>query len=176
MLVSSLVTLRQPLEKDIELLMSMRNNVDLQAMLMALPKANNIQRVQEWLSRHLNDRQTIFFIIAEKITDRICGYIQLVNIDFIHRFGELGICLSPLEQGKGYGKDAMQVFEKYLCNTFNLRKIMLKVLASNKTAICFYQKLGYLEVGIYREHFYHGSLFHDVILMEKLLSSQHHKS
>jgi len=169
MLKGTLVTLRQPLEEDLDLLTSIRNNVELQTMLMTLPRANTSQRVKNWLTNHLNNPQTIFFIIAENLTNQSCGYIQLVNMDFIHGFGELGICLDTSKQGKGYGKDAIKVLERYIQDTFNLRKIILKVILDNLSAISLYENLGYSKVGIYKKHFYNQGKFSDVMLMEKIL-------
>lgn len=169
MLNGDLICLREPWESDISLLVSIRNNIDLQIKLMTFPKANTIQRVKDWLTNHLDNPQTVFFIVATKTDNNPCGYIQLVNMDFINSFGELGICLVQSSQGKGYGKDAIQVLEKYVEEIFNIRKIILKVLADNLNAISLYERLGYSKVGCYQKHFYNQGNFSDIVLMEKFL-------
>lgn len=166
---SSLIKLRQPEDSDLDLLVSMRNNLNLQAMLMSLPRASNTQRVRDWLNNHLSNPQSVFFIIAEINTNIPCGYIQVTNINFIHRNGELGICIDPSFQGKGYGKQAIYLLEKYIQEVFDLYKLMLKVLENNLTAIHLYEALGYQKIGVYKEHFYHQGYRHNTVAMEKLL-------
>ena len=166
---ASLIKLRQPEDSDLDLLVAMRNNLELQAMLMSLPRASNIQRVRDWLNHHLNNHQSVFFIIAEITTNLPCGYIQITNIDFVHRHGDLGICIDPSCQGKGYGKQAIITIERYLQEIFNLRKLTLKVLEENHVAIHLYKTLAYQNVGIYKEHFYNKGLWHNTVVMEKIL-------
>jgi diamine N-acetyltransferase len=166
---SSLIKLRQPEDSDLDLLVSMRNDLDLQAMLMSLPRASNTQRVRDWLNNHLGNPHSVFFIIAEITTNSPCGYIQITNIDFVHRHGELGICIDSSFQSKGYGKQAIITIEEYLREVFNLRKITLKVLERNHAAIRLYEILAYQKVGINKEHFYHKRAWHNMVIMEKLL-------
>jgi diamine N-acetyltransferase len=166
---SSLIRLRQPEDSDLDLLVSMRNNLDLQAMLMSLPRASNTQRVRDWLNYHLNNPQSIFFIIAEITTNLPCGYIQITNIDFVHRHGELGICIDTFFQGKGYGKQAVSLIEKYIQEVFDLRKLTLKVLEKNYSAVRLYKILNYQKIGVHKEHFYHKRTWHNTVIMEKLL-------
>ena len=166
---SSLIKLRQPEDSDLELLVSMRNNLSLQAMLMSLPRASNTQRVRDWLNNHLSNPQSVFFIIAETNTNLPCGYIQVTNIDFVHRHGELGICIDPFYQGKGYGKQAITLLEKYIQEVFNLRKLTLKVLEKNFAAVHLYEIFAYQKIGVHKEHFYHQGSWNNTVLMEKLL-------
>lgn len=169
MLTGSLVVLRQPLPGDIDLLIRLRNDVRLQAALMSIARPSTPRRVEAWLGKRLDDEQGVFFIIAVEETGQACGFIQLVNINFIAGTGTLGICLDESVHGKGHAGDAMRLLEEYAKDAFNLRKITLEVLASNLRAINFYKKLGYTGVGVRREHFYHSGTYHDVALMEKFI-------
>jgi diamine N-acetyltransferase len=165
----SLIKLRQPEDSDLDFLVSMRNNLDLQAMLMSLPRASNTQKVRDWLNNHLSNSQSVFFMIAEIATNSPSGYIQITNIDFVHRHGELGICIDPSFQGKGYGKQSIFLIEKYIQEVFDLRKLTLKVLEKNHAAVHLYEVLAYQKIGIHKEHFYHKGSWHNTLVMEKLL-------
>ena len=103
------------------------------------------------------------------ISNHPIGYIELTNIDFVDRRGDLGICIDKHQHGKGYAKDAVFLLENYAKNLFNIRKIILQVLNSNSRAISFYKKVGYRNIGVFDDHFYMDDQFHDVLLMEKKL-------
>ncbi len=163
--------LRAPTAMDLPLLTEMRNNHTLQTRLMAVPRANPAERVQEWLRRMLDDPGNVFFIIAERDENRAVGHIQLTQLDTLHGHAELGIAIDEGFQGRGHGHAALQHLERYARKVFNLRKIHLKVLASNTAAIRMYEKRGFRNVGVLRGHFYHDGAFHDVTIMEKPLEA-----
>jgi RimJ/RimL family protein N-acetyltransferase len=160
--------LRAPEPADIEMLTALRNDLDVQTLLMATPKPNTEQRTRDWLYRRLDDPQGVFFIISDQLSNCGVGFVQVTHIELLHRRGELGLCITPAAQGKGHATAALSLLESYLQNVFNLRKLTLNVLASNEKAVSFYRKLNYLTVGILRQHFYQKQTFHDVLVMEKL--------
>lgn len=161
--------LRPWVEQDVPLLERLRNDVELQAMLMTQPRPNSEQRVLEWLATKTEADDGLFFIISDSKTGNAVGYLQVVNINQQNGTCEMGICLSPEAQGKGYGASAMHALEEYLRTTFNLRKLSLFVLVDNTGAIAFYVKAGFSEAGRLREHFYHDGKYKDVFIMEKFL-------
>jgi diamine N-acetyltransferase len=169
MLTGPTARLRSPREDDKNFLVSLRNDVLLQMLLMALPRANSLTRVDEWLARLTNDPASLFFVVADKETDRAVGYIQLTKMDFVHGHGELGICLAEENRGRGYAADALALLERHARNVFNIRKFVLYSLTSNKRAIGLYKKTGYQTVGTLKEHFYQDGAFRDVLIMEKHL-------
>ncbi|MBC8123825.1 MAG: GNAT family N-acetyltransferase [Gemmatimonadaceae bacterium] len=150
------------------MLTALRNDIDLQALLLAVPKPNTEQRTRDWLNRRLDDPQGVFFIICDRSSNRGVGFIQVVHIELLHRRGELGLCIEPSEQGKGYATAALGLIERYLQDVFDLRKLTLNVLASNENAIGFYRGINYSTVGTLKQHFYYKQTFHDVLVMEKL--------
>jgi diamine N-acetyltransferase len=137
--------------------------------LMTLPRGSSSQRVDEWLAKWSTDSNSLFLIIADKEQDRAVGYVQLKDMDFVHGHGELGICLEEPAQGRGYAAEALRLLEEHARCIFNIRKIVLRVLASHGRAIRFYEKMGYTAVGTLKEHFYQKRAYHDVLIMEKLL-------
>ena len=51
----------------------------------------------------------------------------------------------------------------------NLRNIELEVIAENKTAIALYHKMGFSDVGIYRNYWFANNVYSDAIVMQKCL-------
>ncbi len=169
MLKTNRTLLRSPLPEDKELLVKLRNDIDLQVLLMSRPKANNYSKIESWLNQKLSDEHTVFFIVADADGSFPVGYIQLVKMDFLNKRCELGICIDIQYHGKGYATDAFKLLEIYAKKVFNMNKIVVSVLTKNKRAISFYEKMLYQNVGILKEDFYFDSEFHDVLIMEKMI-------
>src|SRR6516162_1451743 len=94
MLTGSKARLRAPREDDKNLLVGLRTDTGLQMSLLTLPRPNPTSRVDEWIARLTNDPASLFFVVADRATDKAVGYIQLTKMDFVHGHGELGICLA----------------------------------------------------------------------------------
>jgi len=170
MIVSEKVILRAWCSEDINSIKNIRNDTHLQGMLMSQPKPSSYDRVTDWLRTKSENTDEIFFIIADRQSDQAIGYLQIVNIKHLHGTAELGICISPDMQSKGYGKSAILGIEDYLQNIFNIRKLVLFVLKDNTDAFSFYIRLGFLEAGLLKKHFYLNKEYKDVIIMDKLLT------
>ena len=169
MITGTLLSLRAPVEADLPAIAALRNDMALQASVMGTPHPNTPAMARDWMASRLADPRTIFFVVAEAGTDQACGYVMIAHVDPLHGHGELGICLGPAHQGKGYGREALRLVEGYGRDVFGLRKVLLRVLASNAPARALYEKVGYDTVGIHRSHFYFEGRHHDVVVMEKLL-------
>lgn len=165
------ILLRAPLgdDQDLKFLYTLRNDIEQQSMLLTRPRANSSSKVLAWLEKCLQDEHSVFFVIAEKQSDKVCGFIQLTNIDFVNRSGCLGICIADKHRGKGFASEALQLLEDYVRNVFNMRKITLEVLSENERAISFYLKSNYERTGVWKEHVYQNGEFHSIVLMEKFL-------
>lgn len=169
MIVGNSIILRAWSEHDLPALQALRNDFPLQQQLMTRPKANSIEQVKEWLANKTKPADSLFFIIACKQSDQVCGYVQVVGIDDVTSSGKLGICMVPGDQGKGYGTEAITLLEGYLRTVWRLRKLVLEVLADNERALHLYVKLGFLEVGRLRQHFFINNDYCDTVIMEKFL-------
>lgn len=161
------VTLRAPHTEDIPYLARLRNDLTLQKQLMVVPRPNSNERVQDWVARRMNDEHGVFFVVAAGATALPCGFIQLTDIDFLHRRANLGVCIGPEAQGRGYGGEALELTEAYAAAILSLRKIVIHVLSHNTAAVVVYERAGYSRVGVHQEHFFQDGRFCDVLVMEK---------
>lgn len=165
------IELRAWREKDIDALGRLRNDLRLQQMLLTRPRPNSAARVRDWVTEKSGRDDAVFFVIAARSNDHVLGYVQVVDMNAMNGTGELGICIGPDVQGRGYGAAAMTLLEDYLKRTFGMRKLVLRVSADNEGAISFYMKLGFDEVGCMKRHFLKEDEYLDVLIMEKFLSS-----
>ena len=53
--------------------------------------------------------------------------------------------------------------------SMNLRNIDLEVVADNQAAIALYRKMGFSDVGIYKNYWFANNVYRDAIVMQKCL-------
>ena len=51
----------------------------------------------------------------------------------------------------------------------NLHNIDLEVVADNKAAIALYHKMGFSDIGVYKNYWFANNVYKDAILMQKCL-------
>ena len=87
-----------------------------------------------------------------------------MDINFINRNAMLGIVIGEQSyQGKGLGKEIMELGLTYAFDYLQLNKIYLDVLESNNKAVSLYKKLGFIEEGLFRNHYWFNNEFHNVM-------------
>jgi RimJ/RimL family protein N-acetyltransferase len=161
--------LRDWQERDLPALQVLRNDVALQAQLLARVKGSDAAQVRAWLQRRSNDTDSLLWVIADGSSDAACGFIQFTGLDPIDRAADLGICLSPATQGRGWGGQAISLAMPHLVATRQMRKLNLRVRADNERAIRCYRRLGFQQCGHLRKHVFVGGEWQDVLLMETFL-------
>jgi diamine N-acetyltransferase len=160
------IVLRTWREADVELLTALRNDRDLQALLLARVRGSDEAQVRQWLRDRTSGADSLFFIIAESPADRCIGYVQLAAIDWVDRVGDLGICVAPGHQRRGAGTRALTLAMDALRRTWGIRKINLRVRSDNLRAIRCYERLGFAHCGLQRRHVNLDGAWLDVVLME----------
>lgn len=170
MITGKNVRLRSWKEDDLTLLRSMRNDVSLQAQLLARPRGSDESQVREWLKGFSGTSDSFIFILADPADDTALGFLQFKNTDFVSRNTELGICLASSAQGRGIGGEVLALASAYMRDTWGLGKIWLKVRGDNTAAIKCYENAGFKRCGKLSNHVFISGAWHDVVLMELFLS------
>jgi RimJ/RimL family protein N-acetyltransferase len=165
------VRLRSWREADLPVMMDVRNNVALQAQLLARVRGSGPEQVREWLKSRATAPDSLLFIIATRSDDAAIGFLQVVEIDAVDRRGDLGICLLPGSQGRGVGTEAVGLLLPYLGSVWNLRKLSLKVRADNVGAIRCYAKAGFAECGRFHAHVFADGKWLDLVMMERFIDA-----
>ena len=169
MIEGASIRLRAWQERDLYLLQTLRNDVVLQAQLLAHARGSDVEQVRTWLHRRSNGADCLFFVVANQGDDAALGFIQFLGVDSTDRRADLGICLARDAQGRGTGTEAITLALPHLVQTFGTRKVNLQVRADLERAIRCYERMGFQRCGLYRKHFGSGDEWHDVLLMELLL-------
>jgi RimJ/RimL family protein N-acetyltransferase len=104
-------------------------------------------------------------------SDELVGFVQLNEIDWPSRTASFGILIGDeTRRGKGYGRRTLALVTAYAKDQLGLRKLTLKVVATNEDATALYRSSGWVEEGRQREQFYVGGVFEDVVLMGRFLT------
>lgn len=164
------IQLRPWQESDIPDLMRLRNDVALQAKLLARARGSDVQQVRKWLQERSTGIDRAFFVIAGLVDGAPLGYLQFAGMDPIDRNAELGICLAPEAQGQGIGGAALKLAIACLRETLAMRKLSLRVQADNAPAIRCYLGAGFTQCGMLRDHVFIEGAWRDVLLMELFLA------
>jgi diamine N-acetyltransferase len=163
------IRLRAWRDQDVPVMRVLRNDVALQAQLLARARGSDDSQVRRWLEERSTGDESLLYIIADRENDAALGYLQLTGIDPIDRRAELGICLAPQAQGRHVGRDSLLLLLPHVQETRNLRKVSLRVRADNLSAIRCYQNVGFKQCGLLREHVHIDGAWQDLVLMEIFL-------
>jgi len=130
---------------------------------------------QEELWFHVGkDASRVFFAIRKLGTQPIIGYVQILNIDPVHRSASIGLRIGDeAERNKGYGRDALALAVAFCWNHLNLSRISLTVFATNERAIRLYSSFGFEREGLLKRAVFIAGSWTDVIVMSLLHPSRH---
>jgi RimJ/RimL family protein N-acetyltransferase len=110
------------------------------------------------------------FIICVDGSDDPRGLVQLTDIDWVNRTSSLGIWLIDEARGSGVASGALEAIAAYGGDRLNLRRIKLRVLADNESAIRLYERNGFVEEGRLSGDVLRDGVAHDVLLMARDLT------
>ncbi|MDY6771400.1 MAG: GNAT family protein [Candidatus Nanohaloarchaea archaeon] len=79
------------------------------------------------------------------------------------RIGRLGIWLHPEFHGQGYGTEAMELFVTYAFDQLNYHKLYARTHADNEASRRLFEKLGFEQEGVFRDHAYLDGSYTDLI-------------
>lgn len=129
------------------------------------PKHQGLEK--DWLENAMKDKsnKSVIFII-ENVKDNVSvGFVQLNQIDWISRNCSFGIAVpEKIEQGRGFGKEAMRLIFDYAFNCLNLEKISLEVTGFNANSIHLYEKFGFEKEGVLKKQYFWKGEYHDVLI------------
>lgn len=137
------VALRDWHESDLQFLMLLRNDVPLQALLLATARGSDEQAVRAWLLKRTSGVGRLFRVIADVQSDAPMGYLQADCLDETAGAWSFGICLDRPYQGSGNGSAALTALEVLLAENHGAQSLQLEVGLANERAIRCYTRLGY---------------------------------
>lgn len=124
----------------------------------------SFEQLKKEYDEQLHTNQLRRFILEDEAGERV-GFVALYKIDHQHRHAEFAIIISPDYQGKGYASIATDLAISYSFSILNLHKLYLLVAKKNEKAIHIYEKAGFKEEGLLKEHFFVDGQYEDCLIM-----------
>lgn len=107
------------------------------------------------------------YAIVDLESDRLLGNCGLHQVNATDGTAVVGIFLGDRSTwGRGYGTEALRLLLDYGFHVLNLHSVMLEVYAYNARAIRCYRKVGFREIGRWREAKLVGGRRYDRVFMD----------
>ncbi len=107
------------------------------------------------------------YAVVDNKSNNLIGNCGLHNWDKINQTAEIGIFIGDKEYlGKGYGTEAMTLLIRFAFDYLNIQSILLRVFSYNERAKACYGKVGFREIGVWKESRVQKGKRHDTIFME----------
>ena len=119
-------------------------------------------------------RNRVDFMIYERSTMRLIGFIELRNINYRFRTADLGILIGEKDcWGKGYGTETTILILDYAFTILGLHNVQLDTDSYNERAIRAYTRAGFRVIGRRRETRPWGDKVYDTIYMDCISTDFH---
>ena len=106
------------------------------------------------------------FAIEDLKDNGLVGFVFLNNIDLINKQAKLGTVLGNREKwGFGFGTESSKLICDYGMKMLGLHRIWVEILSDNKASIRMCEKIGFVQEGMMKDHFFTNNKFHDVVFM-----------
>ena len=103
---------------------------------------------------------------GEGAPPRFIGTTGMHAVDWKNRLCSVGIVIGEsVEQGKGYGTEALRLLVRYAQEELGMHRVELEVYPFNLPAIRSYEKLGFRHDGTRRGATWREGRFQDVLVM-----------
>ena len=122
------------------------------------PRSKDAQR--EWFENISQSQSNIVFAVCRIEDEEHIGNASLFDIDLRNRNAGLTIMLPDnAVRGKGFGKETVRLLCGYAFDYLNLHKVYCKT--DNPIAAKLYERIGFVQEGLFREHAYHYGKYVD---------------
>lgn len=154
------VNLRTVEEEDLEFLRDYYNHPDIRTEVLN-PKPANLKQEQDFFENIVSSDESLQLLIC--LDEEPIGMAGIEKTKD-QGAGELGIWLKPGQQGNGYGPEAAELILDHALNQLRFHKIFARVKDDNEPSHKVWQRLGFREEGVLKEHSYQDGEYFDVHL------------
>ena len=146
--------------EDLEFLNSLRNLYSDEYL--HCSKKYSINETYDWFNKTKPNYWIIFY------NNIRIGYFRTSNHSLENKNIYIGADILPEFCNKGLATKSYKLFIPFIFNLYDLNKISLEVISTNKRAIHLYKKLGFITEGIKRQEVYKNNKWVDSVIMSIL--------
>ncbi|WP_416976520.1 GNAT family N-acetyltransferase [Streptomyces sp. T028] len=140
-------------EDDVPALAEMMNDEQIGAWT-GVPQPYSEQAAHRWITEYAPDERTagrgLALAVAEFLTQRLVGVIQLARTDWHVRSTELSYIVASWARGEGYASEAALATAQWLFTDQKFERIELRTAADNTASQQVAQKIGCISEGVLR--------------------------
>ena len=122
------------------------------------------QKMIEGILQSFKNKGGINWIILERASSEIAGYIGYWNLIKENVRAEIGYVLKPEYWGKGYISEALSKVLEFGFNEFKLHSIMGNVNPQNERSIKLLERFGFKKEAHFREDYLYNGKYIDSII------------
>jgi RimJ/RimL family protein N-acetyltransferase len=146
------------------------NDPEISAIMGYLP-VQTLSEQLNWFKDLCKDKSRYVFAICKKEGGNQVGNVGLGNIDYINRHCMFNIFIVDKDnRSVGLGTQATLLALDFAFKNLNMNKVYLRTSAKFLEANRLYKKLGFIQEGIMRQHYYTNGIYEDKILYSILKS------
>ncbi|MFC1500325.1 GNAT family N-acetyltransferase [Candidatus Zixiibacteriota bacterium] len=154
MLKGQQIYLRLLEESDLPLRVKWINTDEIRSTLM-FDYPLSIAKTRQWFSNTLMDSTKVHFSIVDNESEKVIGMTGFIDINVKHQRSQFYITIGETEfWGRGIADEVLKIVLWYGFVELNLNKIYLYTLRNNERARKVYERNGFIEEGVLRQHYY----------------------
>jgi len=120
-----------------------------------------IAKTEKWFLSAIEDKKRKDFVFFTPTNKRIIGLGGFTHINALDKNAELYIAIETRSQGKGFGKQSMLLLCEYGFKVLEFNRIFLFTFLDNQKASRLYERIGFQEEGVLRQHAYQDGVYKD---------------
>jgi len=114
----------------------------------AMPlSVTQMKKKYEAIEKEVDETKRCFhFTIRGREDNRLLGFVRIEGVEWTHSIGSLKLAIGdPVERGKGYGSEALQLMLRFAFSELNLYRVSVVVGEDNPAAVKFFTRFGFVE-------------------------------
>lgn len=147
------------------------NNSEITKFLESRWSSFTLSDLKQFVSSMNSSQNNYFFGIYDKNNNKHIGNIKLGNINWIHKYADIGLIIGLKEYwGKGIATSAIHLAVEYAFNELKLHKVFACAYEDNIGSKHAFLKNGFIEMGIFHEHVLLDGSYQNLHFFEKINS------
>lgn len=139
--------------------------------LLSSRRKSTIKDLEEYFKKNLDDQNSYFFAICDKVTNQHIGNARLYDINRYDSHGVFGWLIGDVDfRSKGCGSDSLIQLLRFGFLELKLNRIYGKVAVFNEAALRSSQKVGMVNEGTCRDSFFANGNYYDAVHLSMLRS------